>query len=140
VRDGARVRVPGKGASGENGGSPGDLFLLVSVAPHPHWKRQGDDLHIEVPVTLTEAALGATIDVPTSGGRVQMRVPPGTQSGQKIRLSGRGVQAKSGAGDQYVTIKVTVPKDLSDRERELLEELAALRSENPRRDLPDSIR
>ena len=140
VRDGARVRVAGKGASGENGGPAGDLFLVVSIAPHSLWKREGDDLLIEVPVTFAEAALGATIEVPTLNGRVQMRVPAGTQSGQKIRLSGRGApKTKGGAGDQYVTIKVAVPKELSERERELIQELAQLRSENPRRDLPASI-
>ncbi len=140
VRDGARVRVAGKGASGDNGGPPGDLFLAVSIAPHPLWKREGDDLLIEIPVTFMEAALGATVDVPTLSGRVQMRVPAGTQSGQKIRLSGRGaLNSKGGAGDQYVTIKVSVPRELSPRETELIEELARLREENPRRELPASI-
>jgi curved DNA-binding protein len=140
VRDGARVRVAGKGASGENGGPAGDLFLLISITPHPSWKREGDDLHIEVPVTFAEAALGATIDVPTLNGRVQMKVPAGTQSGQKIRLTGRGApKTKGGAGDQYVSIKIAVPKDLSPRERELAEELGKLRTENPRASLPDSV-
>jgi len=140
VRDGARVRVAGKGSSGENGGPAGDLFLAVSIAPHPRWKREGDDLLIEVPVSFTEAALGATIEVPTLNGPVQMRVPAGTQSGQKIRLSGRGApRTKGGAGDQYVTIKVSVPKELSPRETELIQELAALRTDNPRRDLPTAI-
>ncbi len=141
VREGARVRVLGKGASGEGGGPPGDLFLQVSIAPHPPWKREGDDLFIEVPVTYAEAALGATIDVPTINDRIQVRVPAGTQSGQKIRLSGRGApKTKGGAGDQYVSIKVVVPRDLSPRETELIEELSKLRPDNPRRELPDSIR
>jgi len=140
VREGARVRVAAQGASGENGGPNGDLFLLISISPHPLWKREGDDLHIEVPVSFAEAALGATIDVPTLNGRVQMKVPPGTQSGQKIRLTGRGApRTKGGAGDQYVSIKVSVPKNLSERERELVEELSKLRSENPRAGLPDGI-
>ncbi len=141
VREGARVRVPGKGASGEHGGPPGDLFLQVSIDRHPNWKREGDDLFIEVPVTFAEAALGATIDVPTINDRIQMRVPAGTQSGQKIRLSGRGApRTKGGAGDQYVTIKIAVPKDLNPRETEIIEELARLRPDSPRRELPDSIR
>lgn len=140
VREGAKVRVAGKGGVGENGGPAGDLFLIVHITPHQHWKREGDDLLVEVPVTFAEAALGATIEVPALNGPLQIRVPAGTQSGQKIRLSGRGApKTKGGAGDQYVTIKVTVPKELSERERELIQELASLRSENPRRDLPGSI-
>jgi curved DNA-binding protein len=140
VHEGSKVRVAGKGAVGENGGPAGDLFLIVNIAPHPHWKREGDDLLIEVPVTYAEAVLGATIEVPGLNGPLQIRVPAGTQSGQKIRLSGRGApKTKGGAGDQYVTIKVSVPKDISERERELIQELAALRTDNPRRDLPSSI-
>ncbi len=140
VRDGATVRVAGKGTSGEPGAPNGDLLLKINLAPHPHWKRTGDDLSIEVPVSFSEAALGATIDVPTQSGRVQMKLPAGTQSGQKIRLSGRGVKRKDGsAGDQYVIAKVEVPKSLSERERELIEELKALRSENQRASLPDRI-
>ena len=140
VRDGATVRVAGKGTAGEAGAPNGDLLLKISIAPHQYWKRNGDDLLIEVPVTFSEAALGATIDVPTQTGRVNMKLPAGTQSGQKIRLSGRGVKRKDGsAGDQYVIAKIDVPKELSDRERELIEELKSLRDENPRAALSDRI-
>ena len=140
VRDGATVRVAGKGTTGETGAPNGDLLLKINIAPHPHWKRTGDDLSIEVPVTFSEAALGATIDVPTQTGRVQMKLPAGTQGGQKIRLSGRGVKRKDGsAGDLYVVAKIEVPKELSEREHELIEELKALRLENPRAALPDHI-
>ncbi len=140
VRDGATVRVAGKGTAGAAGAPNGDLLLKISIAPHAYWKRNGDDLLIEVPVTFSEAALGATIDVPTQSGRVNMKLPAGTQSGQKIRLSGRGIKRKDGsAGDQYVIAKIDVPKELSDRERELVEELKSLRAENPRSVLSDKI-
>jgi len=136
VRDGAQVRIAGKGASSDNGGPDGDLYLIISVAPHPLWKREGDDLLIEVPISFGEAALGATIEVPTQSSRVQLKIPAGTQSGQKFRLSGRGVQPKNGkAGDQYVTVKVAVPRELSSRERELIEELSSLRPNDVRREL-----
>jgi curved DNA-binding protein len=135
VREGARVRVAGQGASSDNGGPNGDLFLAIKIAPHPVWKRDGDNLSIEVPVSLSEAALGATIEVPTQSGSVQLKIPAATQSGQKFRLSGRGVATKSGtSGDQYVVIKIAVPKELSARERELMEELASLRPDEARRD------
>ena len=132
VRDGARVRVAGRGASGQNGGPSGDLFLLIKVGTHPFWTREGDNLRCEVPVTFSEAALGANIEVPTWNGSVTLRIPAGTQSGQTFRLSGRGVPRKEGAGDEFVRVKVTTPKDLSPRESELVQELAALRSDNPR--------
>ena len=106
------------------------------IASHRFWKREGDDLHCEVPVTFAEAALGATISVPTVSGEVQMKIPPGTQSGQTFRLTGRGVTRKSGAGDQYVKVKVAVPKELSQREKELVRELDNEREANPRADLP----
>ena len=139
VRGGARVRVGGQGASSDNGGSNGDLFLSIKIAPHPLWKRDGDNLSIEVPVSISEAALGATIEVPTHSGSVQLKIPAGTQSGQKFRLSGRGVATKSGtSGDQYVVIKIAVPKELTPRERELIEELASLRPDEARHDFQKS--
>ena len=140
VRENARVRVAHKGATGQNGGEPGDLFLKIHIAPHPFWKREGDDLTCEVPVTFGEAALGATIAVPTTESEVNLKIPAGTQSGQTFRLSGRGVHQKDGkAGDIFVKIKVAVPKNLDERERELVEELARLRHENVRQDLPKSL-
>lgn len=140
VRESARVRVANQGASGANGGPNGDLFLKINLAPHPFWKREGDDLHCEVPVSFGEAALGATIDVPTINGPVQMKIPAGTQSGQTFRLSGRGLKRKDGtSSDQFVRVKVTVPKNLSDKERDLIQELAQARQENPRAGLPSAI-
>ncbi|HEY0072559.1 MAG TPA: J domain-containing protein [Abditibacteriaceae bacterium] len=140
VRDGASVRVTGKGGTGAQGGSNGDLFLKIHVVPHRFWKREGDDLHCEVPITFAEAALGAQIEVPTISGNVQMKIPAGTQSGTTFRLSGRGVpKSKGGAGDQYVKVKVAVPKNLGPREEELIQELTRLRDQNVRLELPSSL-
>lgn len=134
VYDGAKVRVAGQGAPGVRGGQPGDLMLHVRVQPHPLFERKGDDLYVELPVTFAEAALGAEVPVPTVTGKVMTRVPPGVQSGQSLRLAGLGVPhlRGGGAGDLYARIKVTVPKNLSPRERELIEELSKLRREDPR--------
>lgn len=136
VGEGQRVRVPGKGLPGQGGGATGDLFLKINIAPHRFWKREGDDLHCEVPVAFAEAALGATISVPTVAGEVQLKIPPGTQSGQTFRLTGRGVPRAKSAGDQYVKIKISVPKNLSSREEELVRELDKQRDQNPRAELP----
>ena len=140
VSSGTRVKVIGKGASSSSGGPNGDMFLAVNVRNDPFWKRDGNNLKIEVPVSFAEAALGAQIPVPTMDGTVTLKIPAGTQSGQTFRLSGRGIQPKSGnAGDEMVTIKVAVPKDLSERETELIEELAALRPDDVRSHLPKSL-
>jgi curved DNA-binding protein len=141
VGEGSRVRVAKQGASGTNGGPNGDLYLIVHIAPHPFWKREGDNLLCEVPVTFNEAALGALIQVPTLNGQVGLKIPAGTQSGQTFRLSGRGVPhlKGGGAGDQFVKVKVAVPKNLSEREQQLVQELAQQRSEDVRRDLPRSL-
>ncbi|HEX8832900.1 MAG TPA: J domain-containing protein [Abditibacteriaceae bacterium] len=141
VNEGARVRVAGQGADGSNGGARGDLYLKVSILPHAFWKREGANLTCEVPVTFEEAALGSTIDVPTINGSVQMRIPAGTQSGQTFRLSGRGVPKLKGegAGDQFVKVKVAVPKNLTPREEELVRELAQQREQNVRADLPSGV-
>ena len=140
VRDNARVRIANQGASGQNGGANGDLFLRVRIAPHAFWKRDGDDISCEIPIRFEEAALGATISVPTIENNVNLKIPAGTQSGQTFRLSGRGVGQKDGkAGDQFIKVKVVVPKDLNDRERELIGELKALRADDVRADLPKSL-
>lgn len=139
VSDGARVRVAGKGASSASGGPNGDLFLKISVKSDPFWKREGQNLRVEVPVGFAEAALGAQIKVPTLEGEVTLKIPPGTQSGQTFRLTGRGVAGKSGKGDQFVTVKIAVPRNLTEREEELIAELAELRSEDVRASLPKSL-
>jgi len=133
VEDGTKLRLQGQGASGRNGGAPGDLYLTIRIRKHPFFERKGDDLYCEVPITFAEAALGAEIEVPTLDGRVKVRVPPGTQSGQLLRLAGLGMPKRSGGrGDLYVRVKIVVPRNLTPRERELIEELQRLRPENPR--------
>ncbi len=141
VQEGARVRVAGQGASGAGGGPNGDLFLKVRIQQHPFWKREGDNLHCEVPVAFSEAALGATVDVPTINGPVQMKIPAGTQGGQTFRLTGRGVPhlKNGGAGDQFVKVKIAVPKNLGPREEELIRELAQLSRDNVRASLPHGL-
>ena len=140
VSSGTRVKVSGKGASSASGGPSGDMFLNVNVRSDPFWKRDGNNLKIEVPVSFAEAAMGAQIPVPTMDGTVTLKIPAGTQSGQTFRLSGRGIAPKTGkAGDELVTVKVAVPRDLSERETELIEELAALRPDDARASLPKSL-
>ncbi len=140
VSSGTRVKISGKGASSSSGGANGDMFLKVNVRADPFWRRDGNNLKIEVPVSFAEAALGAQIPVPTLDGTVTLKIPAGTQSGQTFRLSGRGIAPKSGAaGDELVTVKVSVPKDLSERETEIIEELRALRPDDVRSGLPKSL-
>jgi molecular chaperone DnaJ len=135
VGDGARVRVRGKGGVGRLGRAPGDLYFVVKVRPHPHIQREGKDLTIEVPVTVGEAMLGATVGVPTPDGRVQLKIPKGSQSGQRLRLRGRGVRdPKGGApGDLYVRLMVQVPKDGSTEQlKEAVETLERAYGTDPR--------
>lgn len=137
VDTGSKIRLAEMGEAGPAGSAPGDLYIVTRVRPHPFFERKGDNLHCTVPVTVTEAALGAQIQVPTVDGPADMRVPPGTGSGQVFRLRGKGVPALRGGGrgDQYVTVKVVVPRTLNARAQELLRELARLAPEDPRRDL-----
>jgi molecular chaperone DnaJ len=137
IKDGARIRLGGRGGVGTSDGQRGDLFLKVKVQLHPFFTRKNDDLYCELPVTFTEALLGVELNVPTVHGEVTMKIPPGTQGGQTLRLGGMGAprMKKSGNGDQYVKIKIVIPKNLTEREMELVKELASLREENPRKDL-----
>ncbi len=137
VHTGSRVRVPGHGNAGTLGAPPGDLYILLEVAPHPFFERQGDDLHTVVPITISEATLGAKIEVPTIDGRSQVRIPPGTSSGRRLRLREKGVpSARNGRrGDQYVELQVVVPKPTDERVRNLLRELDKIAPEDPRKDL-----
>jgi molecular chaperone DnaJ len=125
VADGQRIRLAGKGAPGDRGGPPGDLFVLVHVAPHPLFGRRGDALTLTLPITYPEAALGAEITVPTLDAPVTLRIPAGTSSGRTFRVRGRGVPRKSGAGDLLVTVEVVTPQKLSAKSRKALETLAA---------------
>ena len=127
--------MQGKGNAGLNGGPGGDLFLIVRTNPHPVFQRVGDDIHITVPITVPEASLGAKVDVPTIEGRAQLKIPPGTQSGQKLRMRERGVenaQQPGQRGDQIVTVEVLVPQLQDERSREIMRELAKLNSQDPR--------
>lgn len=136
IADGTKVRLKGKGEPGANGGPAGDLFVRVHVASHPVFGRSGKrDLTIAVPVTFAEAALGAVIQIPTLDGDTKIRVPAGTQGGTTMKVSGKGVETSNGSGDLLVTIEVTVPTDLSDTQRELLETFRDDAPENPREHL-----
>jgi molecular chaperone DnaJ len=133
VYEGAKIRVAGQGAPGAQGGAAGDLFLLVHMRPHPLFERKEENLYVDLPVTFAEAALGAEVQVPTVTGKVTTRLPAGIQSGQALRLTGLGMpRLRGGSGDLYARVKVTVPKNLTDRERQLIEQLGGLRPENPR--------
>jgi len=142
TRDGQRIRLQGKGNAGLNGGPAGDLFLIVRTGSHPVFNRQGDDIHLVVPVTVAEASLGAKVEVPTIDGRAQLKIPPGTQSGQKLRLRERGVENAQNAGqrgDQIVTVNVVVPHLQDERSREIMRELARLNADDPRTSLFEKI-
>jgi molecular chaperone DnaJ len=138
VADGQRIRIPGRGAPGENGGKAGDLYVRVKVKPHPVFGRSGSELMVTVPVTITELALGADIKVPTHRGpAVTIHIPPGTPNGRVFRVPGRGVRRKDGqAGALLVTVEVAVPQELSSKARTALEDLrAATIGEDPREEL-----
>lgn len=134
VDTGAQIRIPGEGHSGPFGGPRGDLIVITRVAPHPFFVRKGDNLHCEVPVTLTEAVLGARIQVPTLEGTAALVLPPGTQSGQVFRLRGKGLPRLDGErrGDLYVAIRVLIPQGLDARTQEIFRQLERLMPENPR--------
>jgi len=138
TRDGQRIRIPGKGNAGAHGGIPGDLYAIIRAGDHPIFHRDGDDISLTVPVSATEAALGAKIEVPTIDGRALLKIPPGTQSGQKLRLREKGVPSATREGvrgDEIVEITVHVPMPRDERTKELLRELAKLNPEDPRADL-----
>lgn len=137
VANGGRVRVPGKGNAGTMGAPAGDLYLAVVVKPHEFFERRGNDLYTKIPVTVTEATLGAKIEVPTIDGRSLVRIPPGTNSGKTLRLKEKGVpSARNGErGDQYAEIQVVVPPPTDERVRNLMKELETVAPEDPRKDL-----
>ena len=138
TRDGQRIRIPSRGNPGQRGGGAGDLYIITKIEPHPAFRREGDDIYVEVPVMPWEAALGAKVDVPTIEGRAQLRVPPGTQSGQRLRMRGKGVKSatKEGAqGDQIVEIKIVVPKVPNVEAKASWHELEKLHPEDPREEL-----
>jgi molecular chaperone DnaJ len=137
LADGARIRVPSKGHAGRNGGESGDLYITVHVQPHPVFRREGDDLHLTVPVAVHEAALGAKVDVPAPDGVARLRVPPGTQSGQRFRLRERGIASPRDGrrGDLVVEVRLVLPRLLDERSKELLREFGRINAGNVRQDL-----
>ncbi len=143
TRDGQRIRLAGKGNAGVRGGAAGDLYLIIRIEPDPIFSRTGDTIYVTVPVTITEAALGAKIDVPTIDGRTQLKIPPGTQTGQKLRLREKGVVSAAGdgaRGDQIVEVRIVVPKVQDERSKEILREFSRLNAEDPRRELFAEVR
>ena len=138
AQTGSRVRVAGRGNAGLHGGPAGDLYIVMKVEPHPFFERRGDDLFSVVPITVTEASLGAKVEVPTIDGRSQVRIPPGTNSGKKLRLREKGapsVRQAGKRGDQIIEVQIIVPKPEDERVRNLLKELSKLDPEDPRREI-----
>lgn len=138
VETGSRVRIPRKGHAGKLSGEPGDLHIVTKVGEHPYLTRQGDNIYCTVPITVPEAALGAKIEVPTVDGKTLLRIPPGTQSGQRFRLRGRGapsLRAGGIRGDQFVEVKITLPRVISEETKELLARYARHNPENPRAEM-----
>lgn len=135
VDDGTRLRIKGQGEAGEPGAESGDLYLIVKVKPHPYFRREGSDIWLDLPLTFTEAALGATVRVPTLNGEVKLKIPAGTQSGQVFRLKGKGVPLlnRPGRGDMYVRVEVAVPTRLTAHQRKLIKDLEGVLNFNPRR-------
>ncbi|PWU02806.1 MAG: molecular chaperone DnaJ [Terriglobia bacterium] len=137
ARNGSRLRVPGKGNAGTMGAPPGDLYITTKVEEHPFFHREGDNIEIKVPVTVSEAGLGARIEVPTIDGRTQLKIPQGTKNGQRFRLREKGVlNTRTGQrGDQIVEVAIEAPDPRDERTRELLKELSKLQSEDPRAEI-----
>ncbi len=134
VDTGSKIRLAGEGGRGARGGPDGDMILVMHVRPHRLFQREGDDIHVRVPVTFVEAALGGKIAVPTVDGKVTLTIPPGTQTGQKFRLRGQGapLMGGTGKGDEYVEVYLVAPRHLSKRQKELLEEFAGTWDEDVR--------
>jgi molecular chaperone DnaJ len=142
TRDGQRIRLAGRGNAGTMGAPAGDLYIIIRTGEHPVFKRDGDDIYINVPVTVSEAALGSKVEVPTIDGRAQLKIPQGTQSGQKLRLREKGVPSatKEGIrGDEIVEVRVVVPAVRDEKSKEILRELATLNPEDPREELWEKV-
>jgi DnaJ-class molecular chaperone len=135
VREGQRLRLAGLGAPGQGGAPPGDLYVRIHVREHAFFKREGDDLLVEVPITVPEAVAGATILFPTPSGEVALKVPAGTQSGRRFRLRGLGVKTRSATGDLYARVVVQVPDRDGEEVREIAQRLAPYYTRDPRAEL-----
>jgi len=133
IEEGKKIRLRGQGEPAPKSGTPGDLLITVHVAPHPHFRRDGNNLTVRVPVTLGEAAAGAKVDLPTPSGVVSLRIPPGTSSGTKLRVKGHGVPTRGGTpGDLLAEVQIVVPKHLSDADRQTLAEIDSRYPQEPR--------
>jgi molecular chaperone DnaJ len=138
VSTSSRVRFQGRGDAGRLGGPPGDLYVVTNVAQHPFFTRAGDNIHCTIPITVTEAVLGAKIEVPTIDGRAIVRIPPGTQNSQTFRLRAKGAPSlidPEGRGDQYVAVRVVIPRVSDEKSKEILRELSRLNPEDPRKEI-----
>ncbi|ACZ86932.1 DnaJ C-terminal domain-containing protein [Streptosporangium roseum] len=134
VTDGQRIRLAGQGGRGSDGAAAGDLYLIVRIAPHPRYRVEGRDIRVQLPVTPWEAALGASVAVDTPAGEAKVKVPAGSSSGRRLRLRGRGMPNPRGTpGDLFAEVRIMVPAALSDEERRLFEQLAAVSTFDPRR-------
>jgi curved DNA-binding protein len=134
VVDGQRIRLAGQGGHGIGGAPPGDLYLIVRIMPHHRYRVEGRDLHVDLPLSPWEAALGTTVALDTPGGETKVKVPPGTSSGRRLRLRGRGLPHPRGRpGDLLAEVRIMVPRELTDAERRLMEELARASAFDPRR-------
>jgi DnaJ-class molecular chaperone len=133
VEDGSRIRIRGRGGSGRAGGAAGNLYLRCEVGRHPYFRRDGLDIHVDLPISIVEAALGEKLEVPTLSGPVTLTIPPGTSSGARLRLRGKGIQPPNGtAGDQIVVVQVVAPRSLDETQRQLLEQLRGTLNQDPR--------
>jgi DnaJ-class molecular chaperone len=137
VDNGSRVRVAGMGGPGVQGGPPGDVYIVTRVRPHYYFERKGDNLYSEAKVTMKEAVVGDKVEIPTVDGMVMLSLPPGVQTGQQLKLKGKGVPhfGGGGTGDHYVSIRVVTPTGLPERGKELLRELDRMQPSNPRQDV-----
>ncbi|MEN6450504.1 MAG: DnaJ C-terminal domain-containing protein [Thermoguttaceae bacterium] len=136
IEDGKKIRIRGHGQPAPRGGTPGDILLTIRVQPHPFFHRKGNQLHVRVPVTLGEAVAGAKVDVPTPRGMVVLRIPPNSSSGMKLRVKGHGVAPKNGAaGDLFAEIQIVLPKELSDADRQTIQQIDQRYAQSPRSEL-----
>lgn len=131
--EGQRLRLAGKGGPGRHGGKAGDLYIIVGIAQHPWYRVSGRDLYLDLPLAPWEAVLGAKVEIPTPGGKIELNIKPGTSAGQRLRIPGRGLPSSTHNGDFFAVVRIEVPKQAGKREQELYEALAAASSFDPRR-------
>ena len=137
AQNGSRLRVPGKGNAGQRGGAAGDLYIITRVGSHSVFERKGDDIHMRVPITIPEAILGGSIEVPTIAGKARLKIPPATSSGKRFRLRDKGVlnPRMNRRGDQFVEVKIVVPEVPDEASKAMMKEFANLNPEDPRNGL-----